>query len=228
MLRTTLTAAAVAAALILPAQAQDRPKLQPSADVEVNYRSLGKDAGHNITMSQSATIPKMRVEGGAMPGYAIVDRSTQITTVVMTEQRTYMEVSGNRPGAQSMAMPDEQASFRRTGSDTIAGVKCTVWEFTSKNGTGTACITADGVMLRALDKNGSGVEATKVTYAPQPAAKFAPPAGFQKMDMPAGMGGMGQPRPGMPSGGQSFTLPPGVKLPPGMQLPPGVTMPPSR
>ena len=53
-------------------------------------------------------------------------------------------------------------------------------------------------MLRIRTNDGAGLEATKVTYAAVPAANFAPPAGFTKMDM-QNMGGMlpGMMAPGM-------------------------------
>ena len=57
-----------------------------------------------------------------------------------------------------------------------------------------ACVTDVGVVLRSKWQDGKGVlEATQVTYAPQPAALFTPPAGFQKLELPAGMPPMGQP-----------------------------------
>ncbi len=69
----------------------------------------------------------------------------------------------------------------------MAGLDCTVWNLTGKQGTGSACITADGVVLRAdgqARREGSGrLEATSVAYGPQPAALFEPPPGFQRMDL---------------------------------------------
>lgn len=212
-----IAALAALAAFAQPALAQERPRLQPTSDVEVAYKTLGRDAGHTMTISQSASIPRMRIDGGNMPGYAIVDRTRHTTTVVMDQQRSYMEISGDRPGGSPTKMPDERSSFRRTGSDTIAGLTCTVWEVSTDGQGSAACVTANGVMLRIIGKDGRGLEATKVTYVTQPASKFAPPADYQQMQMPAGMGSM-----------QGFTLPPGIKLPPGMQLPPGMTLPPSR
>jgi hypothetical protein len=227
-MRHTLLIALLATAVALPASAQDHPMLQSTRDVEVAYKTLGRNAGHDLTLSQSASIGKIRVDGGQMQGYAIVDRARHTTTVVMTEQHMYMDVAGDRPPGQQMPLPDERGTFRRTGTATIAGVTCTVWDYSNGGSSGSACITADGVMLRAVGKDGNGLEATKVVYVAQPAAKFAPPAGYQKMTMPAGMGGA-NPGGGMPAGGgQGFTLPPGIKLPPGVQLPPGMTLPPSR
>ncbi len=204
-----------------PAFAQDRPPLKPTRDATVTYRTLGRDAGvKSMRISQAAGLPVMRVEADQMPGYALVNREAGRTTVVMAEQKTYMDVAAERMPAQARQLPDKDSRYTRKGTDTVAGTKCNVWDYSNPRGAGTACITAEGILLRALGGDGSGIEATAISYTAMPTAAYYPPAGFQRMDMPNFAGGAAG---GMPGG---ITLPPGFKLPPGVTLPPGFTLPP--
>jgi hypothetical protein len=85
----------------------------------------------------------------------------------------------------------ENMKFARKGTDTVAGTKCTVWEVTNDQGGGTACITDDGVLLRGESSGPNGevlMTATAVSYAPLSSSVFQPPAGYQKMQVPAGGG----------------------------------------
>lgn len=194
-----LSACGVAMAALLAgaagAAAQDRPPLFPSKDVTVNYRILGREGGQAVTISQAAGAGMMRVDNPQMGGFALMDTASGRATFVMTQMRTYMEMPpGQLPIHAGSA--DKDAKFTRKGTETIAGVACTVWDMTSSQGEATTCVSADGVMLRVRTRSGDGMEATKVTFAALPKDSFAVPAGFQKMDMP-GMGAM----PG-PGGGQ--------------------------
>ena len=59
---------------------------------------------------------------------------------------------------------------------------------------------AGGFPLRVVSRDASGkesfkMEATRITPGPQPDSEFAPPADYQKLSIPGGMGGM------MPHGG---------------------------
>jgi hypothetical protein len=181
---------AAALSLLAPAVfAQDRPPMAPSRDVSVTYKVLGQGGGQNVQMSTQAGTGLMRVESPEMGGYAIIDCKKSSTTMVMTQMRMFMEMSAKDSPMGAGMTPDENARYARRNTETVAGVSCVNWEVTSRESTGVACITDDGAMLRYRNSNGDGLEATRVAFAPIPAANFAVPAGFQKMDMPA-MGGM--------------------------------------
>lgn len=176
------------------AWAQDRPPLSPTRDVTINYKVLGRGGGQPVTISHAAGSSMMRVESPEMGGFSLVDRTSGRATVIMTQMRMYMEVgAGQMPGPS--LTPDQDARFTRKGTDTVAGIACTVWEIGTRHGDATSCITADGAMLRMRTNAGDGMEAVKVTFAPIPHEQFAVPAGYQKMDMsgggmmPPGMGG---------------------------------------
>ncbi len=99
---------------------------------------------------------------GAGGAYVIVDRTTQRMTMVMPQDRRYLEMPANDAFARGFVLSDSMR-FIRKGSETVAGLKCTQWEVISQEGAGTACVTDDGVLLRGRGSDGKGgIEATAV------------------------------------------------------------------
>jgi hypothetical protein len=192
------------------AWAQERPPVAPTRDVMVTYRATapaggrapqGLEAGSRefrVAATQGGLL--MRVETmGAAGAYVIVDRAAQRMLMVMPQDRRFIEMPVNDAFARGFVL-NEGMTFARRGSDTVASLRCTVWEVTSREGAGTACVTEDGVLLRGRASDGKGViEATAVTYAAQPAALFRPPADHSRLELPAGaMPGGGPPGQGRP------------------------------
>lgn len=182
------------------AWAQDRPPVAPTRDVMVTYKATAPaQAGRpqqgvpqgtqDIRVATTQGGRLMRVEGmGAGGAYVIVDRTTQRMVMVMPQDRRFMELPANDAFARGFVL-NEGMTFARRGTETVAGLKCTLWEVTSREGAGTACVTDDGVLLRGRGSDGKGgIEAISVRYGPQPAALFRPPADFSKLEMPAGAG----------------------------------------
>jgi len=175
------------------ALAQERPPVAPTRDVLVTYRATPPaQAGRPAPPAQVLRVATtqggrlMRVEGmGAGGAYVIVDRTTQRMVMVIPQDRRYMEMPANDAFARGFVLNDSM-TFVKRGGETVAGLKCTVWEVTSREGAGTACVTSDGVLLRGRGNDGKGgIEATAVKYGAQPAALFKPPADFSRIEMPA-------------------------------------------
>lgn len=78
-----------------------------------------------------------------------------------------------------------QASAKRTGTDNIAGLDCATWEFAAGEGDapGSACVTRDGIPLRVVSGGETLMLAKSVERGPQDASLFAPPAGYETVDM---------------------------------------------
>lgn len=201
MLAGAALAVPLAAALATgrPAAAQDRPTILPTRDVAVSYRATGPVQGQQQQQDLRVAFTNkgrlMRVEGiqgmaggGRNAGsYVIVDHNTQLMTMVMAQDRRFMELPVNNAFSRGFLV-SESMRFVRRGTEAVAGLKCTVWDITSADGNGNACITEDGVMLRGNGIDGKGaIVANSVTYGPQSAALFKPPADFQKLEMPAGL-----------------------------------------
>ncbi|MGX9964378.1 DUF4412 domain-containing protein [Roseomonas sp. F4] len=186
-MRVTLLAVLLATAT-LPALAQDRPPLFPTRDVAVTYRVTGARAQAGLpsmSIAWLAAQQTMRMDMGGM-GYMVADHKAQRGFMVMEQMRMLMDI----PMEQANTGLPSGGTFRRTGSDTVAGHPCTVWSFQDGQNNGTACVTADGVMLRAQGTSGGesgGMEATQVAYGTQDPARFRRPQGYQTMQMPQGM-----------------------------------------
>jgi hypothetical protein len=184
------------------ALAQDRPTMLPTRDVAVTYRASAPARARpgmpaqmrqqDMKVAIKAGGKLMRIEGlgggAAAGGYAVVNRDTQRMIMVITQDRRFMEMPANDAVSRGFLL-NEGMSFARRGLDTVAGVKCVVWQVTSADGAGNVCVTDDGVMLRARGADGRGsIEATAVQYAPQPDSLFRAPADFSKIELPAGAG----------------------------------------
>jgi len=192
MMRTrALLATALGLAVVMPAAAQDHPAvMQPSRDVMVEYHVSGVTQGQHrsdtVRMYFTDHGTKLRIEPVGQPGYSIMDRTAGRMIMVMMQQHAYMELPYDPK--RVMAFEGTDTTFTRRGADTIAGIGCTIYDTRRPDRSGQVCLSDDGLLLRAKSDNpaqaGGGLEATRVVYGPQPASLFAPPADFQKMEMP--------------------------------------------
>jgi hypothetical protein len=186
---------AYAAALLLllagPALAQDRPSLTPSRDVVVTYRlqaDAQAGAPPSMTVSWQAATATMRTDMPGGMGWMVADTRNGRAFLVMEQMRAVMDIPAGQAMAASIA--SAEARFRREGTATVAGLRCTVWSIQDREGEGRSCITEDGVMLRAEGSRQGrrgGMEATQVTFGPQDPARFQRPQGFQTMRLPQGI-----------------------------------------
>ncbi|WP_338663364.1 hypothetical protein VQH23_24930 [Pararoseomonas sp. SCSIO 73927] len=194
-LPTLILAALVLPALVLPAlpaAAQTAPPATlPTRDVAVTYRALGDGApSDTFGMAWSVTEGKQRVDPPGGIGWMLVDRRAGTAVMVMDGQRAVMALPPEAVRALTQAVP-EGVRFERRGTATVAGQACTEWAATGPQGQGVACLTQDGVTLRATGQapNGGqgGIEATEVRYGAQDPARFRVPEGYQTMQgMPGG------------------------------------------
>ncbi len=183
-----------------PAWAQDRPAaIFPTRDVSVTYRATDNQT---LTMSWLTNGQLLRVDMPQAQGAAIVDQAKQSVMVVMDAQRMVMELpagAGGPGGMQIPTAPGANARFTREGTETIAGLQCTNWRYAEGNRSGRACVTNDGVLLRANGGDGAGnaggITATEVRFGPQDPARFRAPPGYQTMNMQQMMQGLGGGRP---------------------------------
>lgn len=174
-----------------PAQAQDRPTLLPVRDVVVEYLTSGIIPGpageltNTVMVRYASDRDRLRVDGPYGRFYAIVDIDAERMLIVMPGQRIYATQPADRA---IMAMfKAGNTAFRRIGAETVAGLRCTVYDAALNDRTGQVCLTDDGVLLRASIEDPDRhpeLEAVRVTYTRQPERLFEIPPGFQKLDMP--------------------------------------------
>lgn len=82
--------------------------------------------------------------------------------------------------------PADEARAKKTGTDEVAGEKCAVWEIAAEaegEAAGSACIARDGIPLRMTSGGQTVMQAKSIARGPQDPALFAPPAGYEIVDM---------------------------------------------
>jgi hypothetical protein len=172
-------------------RAAEHPSLQPSRDVAVQYHVEARDAGAEsrpqmIRMWWTDHGGMLRIEMAGQPSYVLADFRTRRMTMVLPSRKTTLELPLDPHLAPGFVIPDDVAMTPR-GSDTVAMTPCTLWDLKGPSGTGRACITQDGVLLRAEGHVGAeaagAIEAVSVAYGPQPPRLFTVPDGFRRMDL---------------------------------------------
>jgi hypothetical protein len=185
-------AALLALALARNAAAQDVPALRPTHDVAVVYKVAGSpppsgvEQAHTIYMIWGSEGRELRVQVDRQPTVVLVDFARQLITMLVEPQRLAIVFTLDPRLIPGFIIPPD-ATVTRAGTDTVAGLTCEVWKLTGPRGSGRACVTPDGLLLRAsgsVDRGGTGrLEAVSVVYGPQPASLFTPPPDFRRMDL---------------------------------------------
>lgn len=199
MLSLATLAAGTAAA---QTQNQNRPPSFPTRDVVVTYRVLGNaspQTPREFTVAALASEGRLRVESPSMPAWGLADRRTGRTEMVMDSMRVVTPSPVRQDEAMRYLRMVESARLTGAGSATQAGQRCTNYRFDEGGQRGTACLTADGVLLRGVNERGEGLEATRVEYARQDPARFRVPEGYRRVDLgemgrSLGLGGLAMPR----------------------------------
>jgi len=126
-------------------------------------------------------------------GSVIYDMGRERADWLLPKGGVYFEI----PVGGSLAgtfLPDRGARFAEMGHAVVAGLPCTEWRVSTSQGSGTACVTTDGVILRAEGGDTRGttgtIVATNVSFGPQPADLFVPPPGAQRLSIPTKIPGL--------------------------------------
>jgi hypothetical protein len=187
---------AAALLLALPATAawaEGRPVLLPTRDATVIYRVDSDQPGapSEAEVHFRAGAARLRIAPRGMPGYLLVDRDSRKVTMVLPQQQIFLDFP-LRGDPERLLTRQDDMQFTRRGEETVAGLRCTDWDMQSPDATGSGCVTADGVILRARGTShgrAGGIEATSVVYAPQPQSLFEPPPDAKRLDLPKGLSG---------------------------------------
>ncbi len=166
------------------AQAQEHPRTAPSRDVDVIYRIAGPSAPMEQRMRWGVTLGKLRVDPPSPGLYVVIDTTTHMMQTVRESDRSVLQMNGN---AQSVPGDVGTAgAFSRVGEATVAGLVCTRWETRDTGGQPViACLTADGVLLRAEAAGAVLLEASEVHFEPQGEAVFRVPADYRRIIAPS-------------------------------------------
>jgi hypothetical protein len=175
---------------ILPAQADTHPEFLPSRDVSIAYlvSAPGRpDASYQLTYD--ATDERARIDNPAQGDYVLVDLLAGSAELVVPALHAIVSAP-DLSGLTQQVMDADNARFTPLGPGHYAGLPCEKYLVLNHQGSGTACITPDGVILHfsGADPHGSAtVTASSVEYAPQSANAFAKPEGFSEITLPPGV-----------------------------------------
>lgn len=165
------------------------PQLLPLRDVEVHYTvTVPGRAPHEYDLSFSAESERLRIDDPARGLWFLVDLREANAAMVVPG----MHVVVTEPDLASLTAILESAKtaqFKPLGEATIAGWRCMRYSILSKEVSGTACLTSDGVALEVSgqDSHGSAEAiADSVTKGTVPAERLVPPPGFARLSLPPG------------------------------------------
>ena len=164
------------------------------SDVFPNLGATAFRAEANLTR-EGQTIPvvmirdgqKLRMEINAPQGQTtmLTNGETNEAFIIATAagQTRAMRIQSQEAEDPTADWQGEMANATRTGSCAVAGENGAEWT-RDENGTPhTACVTSDGIILRASEGGQTVWETTSVQRGPQSAELFAVPAGVQVIDL---------------------------------------------
>lgn len=178
----------LALAMAGPALA-DRPRVQPSRDVSVTYRVEGAAVDAipggipgGLRLSWDAAGQRLRAEAEGRTQAVLVDLRAHSAQVIDTGLRSVLPLPVRDSDLAPLTLAG--ALLTRRGTETIAGLGCTVWAVQSGRGSGTVCLTEDGVALRAsgdVDGRAGTFTAVSVRYGALPNDLFRVPPGYMNL-----------------------------------------------
>ncbi len=210
-LQIFLMATATTLVLIQVAAAQMAVHPQPfSADMQFSSsRSGGMTRDMTGKMYFGSGHVRMDVQGGTRGGSVVItDFKTQVTDILMPEQKMYMEhkageMAGHRPGMMPSIKPFEDPdnpcagengmTCKKVGVETVNGRTCDHWQITDKNGK-VSNVWIDQKLHFPIKTVGddSTWELSNIQEGEPSASLFQIPSGYTKMDM-GSMMQMGRP-----------------------------------
>ena len=172
---------------------------KPAVDYSGEYEIGGGGKTTAVTIAASGAKQRMTLP----PGSGIGGSAGQWSQVMVNENAggkmmMWPEGAGAPAIATTMSKSDlgamagafgvgaeKEASAKRTGTDNVAGEACAIWEFAAGDGEtpGSACVTRDGIPLRVISGSETLMLAKSISRGPQDPALFAPPAGYEVVDM---------------------------------------------
>ncbi|MBI1364890.1 MAG: hypothetical protein GC153_02900 [Alphaproteobacteria bacterium] len=203
MRNVQIAGAAALAAFFVCAQSQAAGAPAGFPDMKASYRAVydlhsdEKNAPKEITLEADGP-GKMRIEMAHMNAKRAKAGSKLISVFDASNDQMIMYATGPEAPKKALVMPQKRGFMntvlkwkeakgpqpKRIGTDKVAGLSCEVWQTDDAGGRQQACITSDGILLRA-GKAGEEPEivAREVRKGPMPDSDFKVPDGFEVLDM---------------------------------------------
>ena len=177
-------------ALLCPGLAAAQPRLLPGADVTATYNLGGAlvdqipgGAPDGVRLEWDAAGQRLRADPLRRPNYAILDLTRRVAQLVFPQQSGVLELPLRGGDPQSL-LAGADVQFTSRGPGRVLGMDCTEWRVQSRKLSGTGCVTADGVVLRAdvtYDGRPGSATVTSVTRGGIPPEHFTVPPNFFRL-----------------------------------------------
>jgi hypothetical protein len=168
--------------------AQAAPVFLPTRDVAVTYdvAQPGRaDTNYQLEYDAAGELARVAAPQGF---FVLANLPAGQAQVVLPALHAIVQAP-DFSALTGMIFNADGAQFTALGHGEYAGLGCTKYLVLNQQGSGTACITPDGVVLHFAGKDANGsaeVTALAVAFGPQPAADFAAPDGFSAINLPPG------------------------------------------
>lgn len=177
--------------LVLALHAAELPFKPPAAYACDIAFTDGKELhkGRMIVGGPDRQRMELKTDEGAMVMIMRPDQKKMHMLMVEQKMAMTMPMNPKQAPAGTQAMNDPNATWTKSGSETVNGVACDRYEWSTKDGKGTTWIDAKlAVMVRTKDADGKGqADFTNYQIGAQKADLFEVPKDYQAMP---GMGGM--------------------------------------
>lgn len=177
----------VAGLMALVVQAVEPYKMPAQFSAEMESKASGQTFTTRMFVDGDKTRVEATMQG--MNTVSIVRKDLKKMYTLMMNQNMYMEMPLDDKTDPNKMMEDPKAKWEDMGSETVNGVDCNKIKVTSENGGAYFWYSkADKHPVRMATLDGKATTDYKnFKTGPQDASLFEPPAGFKKMEMPAGM-----------------------------------------
>lgn len=189
----TLITGALAAIVLCTGGVAAQERLLPRTQFDMTSRITVPDTGEQMESEmryrEGIYRTEMTMEG--VPVIMLLDMQALVATTLVDMQGMRMALEMPLDAATDIQMPTEENLGDRIGSDRVAGEACTIYRIEDEDlpgGEAHGCLTDDYVLLRLhIPGQGNLLEATRFARRSQDASLFTVPAGYQRMQMPAGV-----------------------------------------
>jgi YD repeat-containing protein len=179
----------LAALLIAPAQAAEHPVFLPRRDMAATYvlAAPGR-ADATYELQYDAAGERARITDPLRGLTVLADLPSGRAELVVAALHAVVEAP-EISGLAAQIRDAGGARFLPLGTGRYAGLACDEYEVLAAQGSGTACLTQDGVILHFAGRDAHGaarVTAVSVRFERQPDAFFEVPAGYSRLVLPPG------------------------------------------
>ncbi|ABF41011.1 hypothetical protein Acid345_2010 [Candidatus Koribacter versatilis Ellin345] len=203
----TLTLMILIAIVLCAAATWAQPPQFPSLSADMKMTGhRGEDSTGKMFFSGETKHMRMEIAARGHNMIMLVDSTNTAnpkSTMIMPDQKMYMEMSayGAGPGMRQRGpeikpydptnpcASEEGTTCKKVGTETMNGYVCDKWEFTGKENRTVWISQKLHFPIKSVSQDGTSVEFSNIKEGPQDASLFTVPAGYQKMDMGAMMGG---------------------------------------